>query len=162
MSRAQDQYADLYPSGFDYLCTAIASAVTSYAAGASVTNPTIGWIFVILTVLGTWISYSVMNAIRGTKFTEWNGFIYTTGVIAAFFLSRVLVELLPDNPFKAQIFVCGLLLWMLAFGSFLIWSDQTLLFQAVPSIAVFGLVGCYDTYREAVWFFFGFLLCFAT
>jgi hypothetical protein len=103
-----------------------------------------------------------MNAIRGTKFTEWNGFIYTAGVIAAFFLSRVLVELLPDNPFKAQIFVCGLLLWMLAFGSFLIWSDQTLLFQAVPSIAVFGLVGCYDTYREAVWFFFGFLLCFAT
>jgi transglutaminase-like putative cysteine protease len=103
-----------------------------------------------------------MTFVRGSKFAEWNGFVYTGGIIVAFFSSRVLVELLPENPFRAQIFVCGLLLWMLAFGSFLIWSDQTLLFQAVPSIAIFGLVGCYDTYRDAVWLFFGFLLCFAT
>lgn len=162
MSRQPDQYADLHPSGYDYLLTAIAGSVTSYAAGVSVASPTIGWIFVVLTILGTWISFAVMRAIRGTRVVAWNGFIYTGGVLAAFFLSRMLVETLPENPFKAQIFVCGMLLWMLAFGSFLIWSDQTLLFQAVPSIAIFGLVGCYDTYRDAVWMFFAFLLCFAT
>jgi hypothetical protein len=162
LKRRTDQYADLYPSGFDYLLTAIAGALTSISAGMSVANPTVGWIFVILTLLGVWISFAVMRTIQGTKLVGWSGFIYTAGVIAAFFSSRSLVELLPDNPFKAQIFVAGLLLWMLVFGSFLIWSDQTLLFQAVPSIAIFGLVGCYDTYRDATWMFFGFLLCFAT
>lgn len=160
--KVQDQYADLHPSGFDYLLTAIASVLTCYSAGMSVANETVGWIFVILSLLGIWISFAVMRTIRGSSFVEWNGFIYAGGVLAAFFSSRYLVTLLPENPFTAQIFVCGLLLWMLVFGSFLVWSDQTLLFQAVPSIAIFGLVGCYDTYRDAVWMFFGFLLCFAT
>jgi hypothetical protein len=162
VKRNTDQYADLHPSGFDYLLTAIAGSLTAYAAGMSVASQISGWIFVILSLLGVWISYAVMRTIRGTRFVEWNGFIYTGGVLAAFFAAPSLVTLLPDNPFKAQIFVCGLLLWMLVFGSYLIWSDQTLLFQAVPSIAVFGLVGCYDTYRDATWLFFGFLLCFAT
>lgn len=162
MNRATNQYADLDPSGFDYLLIAISGALTAYSAGVSVASPTIGWIFVVLILLGVWISFSVMRAIQGTKLVPWNGFVYTGGVVAAFFSARSLMPLLPDNPFVAQIFVCGLLLWMLAFGSFLIWSDQTLLFQAVPSIAIFGLVGCYDTYRNATWLFFGFLLCFAT
>ncbi|MBC8065937.1 MAG: transglutaminase domain-containing protein [Chlorobia bacterium] len=162
MKRTVDQYADLHPSGLDYLLTAISGALTAYAAGMSVANPTAGWIFVVLSLLGVWISFAVMRTIRGTGLVRWNGFIYTAGVLAAFFSAPSLMDLIPDNPFKAQIFVCGLLLWMLVFGSYLIWSDQTLLFQAVPSIAVFGLVGCYDTYRDATWLFFGFLLCFAT
>ncbi len=161
MNSKNDQYADLHPSGYDYLLTAIAGALTSYAAGVSVASSTIGWIFVVASGLGVWISYSVMRAIRGSKLVAWNGFIYTGGIIGAFFAAPSLVQMLPDNPFKAQIFVCGLLLWMLAFGSYLIWSDQTLLFQSVPTIAIFGLVGCYDTYKDAVWLFFGFLLCFA-
>ena len=162
MKRAQDQYADLYPSGFDYLLTAIAGGLTAFAAGMAVANQTIGWTFIILLLLGVWISYAVTRSLKSTRIGEWSGFVYTGGVLAAFFLARTLVNLLPDNPFTAQIFVCGLLLWMLVFGSFLIWNDQTLLFQAVPSIAIFGLVGCYDTYRDATWMFFGFLLCFAT
>lgn len=162
LNRTANQYADLDPSGYDYLLIAISGALTSYAAGAAVANTLIGWIFVVLTLLGVWISYAVMRAIQGTKIVPWNGFVYTGGIFAAFFSARSLMEMLPDNPFTAQIFVCGLLLWMLAFGSYLIWSDQTLLFQAVPSIAIFGLVGCYDTYRPATWLFFGFLLCFAT
>lgn len=162
MTRTHNQYADLDPSGYDYLLIAISAVLTAYSAGAAVANVTVGWIFVVLSLLGVWVSFTVMRAIQGTKVVKANGFIYTVGIFAAFFASRSLVELLPDNPFKAQIFVCGLLLWMLVFGSFLIWSDQTLLFQAVPSIAIFGLVGCYDTYRGATWLFFGFLLCFAT
>ncbi len=161
MNRAANQYADLDPSAFDYLLIAISGTLTAYSAGVSVASPTIGWIFVVLILLGVWVSFAVMQAIQGTKLVAWNGFIYTGGILAAFFSARSLVEFLPENPFTAQIFVCGLLLWMLAFGSFLIWSDQTLLFQAVPSIAIFGLVGCYDTYRNAVWLFFAFLLCFA-
>ncbi len=42
------------------------------------------------------------------------------------------------------------------------WRDSTLLFQAVPGIAIFGYVGTWDTYRYAPFMFFGFLLCFAT
>jgi hypothetical protein len=160
--RLSDQYVDLHPSGFDYLLTAIAGCLTAYAAGMSVSNPTIGWIFVVLNLLGVWISYAVTRSIQNTRIQSWSGFIYTAGMLGAFFSARSLVVMLPDNPFTAQIFVCGLLLWMLVFGSFLVWNDQTLLFQAVPSIAIFGLVGCYDTYRDATWMFFGFLLCFAT
>jgi len=156
-----DQYADLYPSGFDFLLTAIGVVVTAYSVGRAVSNDTVGYIFIVLALLGLWISFAFLRALRGTKLVAANGFMYAGVVALSFTASRWLCEFLPENPFKAQIAVCGSLCWMLVFGSFLIWSDQTLLFQAVPSIAIFGLVGCYDTYRNATWMFFVFLLTFA-
>jgi transglutaminase-like putative cysteine protease len=162
VSRTPDQYADLYPSGFDYLLTAISGVLTSYAVGMSVAYPLSGQVFMILSLLGVWISFAIMRTLRDTKLVQWNGFVYAGVVVSAFIFARPLCAMFPENPFTAQIFVCGALCWMLVFGSFLIWSDQTLLFQSVPSIAIFGLVGCYDTFRDATWMFFGFLLCFAT
>ena len=162
MKRSQDQYADLYPSAFDYGLTALSGVLTAYSAGMAVASQTAGYIFIVLSLLGVWISFVTVRASLSGKLTKANGFIYAVGVLAAFMLSRLLCDFIPENPFKAQIALCGALCWMLVFGSFLIWSDQTILFQAVPGIAIFGLVGCYDTYRGAVWMFFGFLLCFAT
>ncbi|MCC7230768.1 MAG: transglutaminase domain-containing protein [Fimbriimonadaceae bacterium] len=162
MRRQIDQFADLHPSGFDFVLTGLSGVMTAYSVGMSVGNTIAGNTFIVLTLLGTWISFALVKSWRSPKLIRLNGFLYTAGVLSAFFLARPLCEMFPDNPFKAQIFVCGALCWMLVFGSFLVWSDQTLLFQSVPSIAAFGLVGCYDTYRNATWFFFGFLLCFAT
>lgn len=162
MKRGIDQFADLYPSGFDYLLTAVAGVVTAYSVGRAVSNITIGYIFIVLLLLGLWVSFSFVRALRGGKLIRYNGFLYTGFVLISFLSSSALCDMLPENPFKAQIAICGALCWMLIFGSFLIWTDQTLLFQAVPCIAIFGLVGCYDTYRGATWMFFAFLLCFAT
>lgn len=161
MKVQSDQYADLYPSGLDFLLTAIGGVVTAFSVGRAVSNDVVGYIFIVLVLLGLWISFAFLRALRGTTLIKANGFMYAGVVALSFTVSRWLCDFLPDNPFKAQIAVCGALCWMLAFGSFLIWTDQTLLFQAVPSIAIFGLVGCYDTFRNATWMFFVFLLTFA-
>lgn len=51
---------------------------------------------------------------------------------------------------------------MLSLASFVCWRDATLLFQSVPCIALFGLVGTYDTFKASPYLFFGFLLALAT
>jgi len=70
--------------------------------------------------------------------------------------------MLPQGGFPRQLMAASWLGWMLVLGSFVTWRDATLLFQAIPSIALFGLVGCYDTFRDVTFAFFGFLMCLAT
>ena len=42
------------------------------------------------------------------------------------------------------------------------WRDGTLLFPCVPAVALFSLVGSWDSFKGATFAFFGFLLSFAT
>ncbi|MFQ3677545.1 MAG: transglutaminase domain-containing protein, partial [Fimbriimonadaceae bacterium] len=53
--------------------------------------------------------------------------------------------------------VTGILAWMLALGSFAGWRDSTMAFQAVPGLALFGLVGAFNTFLAAPIVFFVFL-----
>jgi hypothetical protein len=87
---------------------------------------------------------------------------YAAATISAVFFTSSLNNLLPEGGIPDDVMATGWLCWMLAFGSFFTWRDRTLLFQAVPTIALFGLIGCYDTYAPAPFLFFGFLLCLAT
>lgn len=67
----------------------------------------------------------------------------------------------PAETFPRELAPSAWLLWMTIIGAFFIWRDGTLLFQAIPALAMFGFVGCYDTFKGVVFLFFIFLVCFA-
>jgi transglutaminase-like putative cysteine protease len=133
-----------------------------YSAGMSIESPAIGYFCSALILLGTIFSYSIRTLIGGSKLVKIDGLLYAVAATCSIVFAPTLITFMPDNGFPLTMAAAGGLCWMLVFGSFLSWRDGTLLFQAVPNIAIFGLVGCYDTYRNVVFAFFGFLICLCT
>lgn len=133
-----------------------------YAAGMAVGAPESGQVFVLLVAIGGCVSYLIRRVFESRKLIKFDALFYTVAAACGIFFSSNLNSVLPGDGIPQDVTTAGWLCWMMAAGSFFIWRDRTLLFQAVPTIALFGLVGCYDTYAPAPFFFFGFLLCLAT
>ncbi|HVL39050.1 MAG TPA: transglutaminase domain-containing protein [Fimbriimonadaceae bacterium] len=146
----------------DYVLSATGSALATYSAGMALSNAPLGLFFTGFVILGTFFSYFMSRVFRTPGAQLASGFLYAAALLIAFFLARRFNAMLPDGGFPWQLMVGGMLCWMLMFGSFFAWRDSTLLFQAVPSIALFGMVGTWDTFQGAVVAFFVFLLCLAT
>lgn len=146
----------------DYLLTAVGSVLAVYSGGMSIGSPAISTFAATFVVLGTLFSYSVRILAEKSLVVKADGVLYGFAIVAAVFFSTELGQFMPEGGFPRQLVTGGILTWMLIFGSFLSWRDGTLLFQAIPSIALFGLVGCYDTFRSATFAFFGFLICLCT
>ena len=149
-------------STLDFLLMMFGSMLAVYSAGESVAQPQVGWYFVRLVCFGCIVSYVVRQVASKTKFIRIDGILYALLAIYATFNVSGLNTLLPGEPFPRELQAAAYLSWMLTLGSFVAWRDGTLLFQAVPAMALFGLVGCYDTFRDVTFAFFGFLLCLAT
>lgn len=147
---------------FDFLLIGTGSSLAAWSAGQSIGNTDISWFFVRLVLFGTAVSYLMRTAFKGGWVLKLDGILYALGAAGAVYFALPLNAMLPGDTFPRELVAAGWLGWMLSFGAFLTWRDGTLLFQAVPAIALFGLVGCYDTYRDVVWTFFGYLLCLAT
>jgi hypothetical protein len=137
------------------------SALALYTAGQGVNQPLAGWILIGVLSFGTATSFLLSRLLKNTPFVVLDAWIYLGAALVAFFFQSSLNLILPEDSFSPEIWTCGLLCWMLALGSFGTWRDGPLLFQAVPGLALFGLVGVYDTFSEAPFFFFGYLLCLA-
>lgn len=146
----------------DYLLTGIYSCLAAYATGVSVGSVSAAWMFVGIIVAGTLFSFVVQWVMGEQTATRWDGIFYLGVATATFAFRADLAKIVPDQPFVDQLLHTGTLCWMLALGSFFTWRDGTLLFQAVPSIALFGMVGAFDTFKPAPILFFAFLLCLAT
>ncbi|RYG49569.1 DUF4129 domain-containing protein [bacterium] len=146
----------------DFLLMGVGSSLAVWSAGQSIQNVDISWFYVRLVVFGTITSYLVRSAFRGQKLLGFDGILYALAAAGSVYYANALNTTLPGDTFPRELIAAGWLGWMLSFGAFLTWRDGTLLFQAVPAIAMFGLVGCYDTYRDVVWTFFGYLVCLAT
>jgi hypothetical protein len=149
-------------STLDFLLMMFGSMLAVYSAGESVAQPQVGWFFVRLVCFGCVVSYVIRQLAGKSKFIRIDGVLYTLLAIYATFNVNSLNTLLPGEPFPRELQAAAYLSWMLTLGSFVAWRDGTLLFQAVPAMALFGLVGCYDTFRDVTFAFFGFLLCLAT
>lgn len=149
-------------STLDFLLMMFGSMLAVYSAGESVAQPQIGWYFVRLICFGCIVSYVVRQVASKTRFIRIDGVLYALLAIYATFNVTSLNTLLPGEPFPRELQAAAYLSWMLTLGSFVAWRDGTLLFQAVPAMALFGLVGCYDTFRDVTFAFFGFLLCLST
>lgn len=144
----------------DYMLLFVAIFLASFSVGFGLGVPQIGYYFIAITAVGTIFSYFM----RSISASYWwlDGVLYLFGAIFAAISNADLNALLPSDGFPPQLRVAGWLCWMMAFGSFFTWRDSTVLFQAVPSIAIFGLVGTWDTFKNAPYLFFAFLLCYST
>lgn len=139
----------------------VGSCLAAYSGGMSIGQPAISQFFVLFIVAGTLFSLLVRTMIRNSRWINADGLLYGLALAVAIFFINDLNRILNEGGFPRQLMAAAWLCWMLALGSFVTWRDGTLLFQAVPSIALFGLVGCYDTFREVTFAFFGFLICLA-
>ncbi|CAN5494484.1 hypothetical protein BH11ARM2_BH11ARM2_22410 [soil metagenome] len=146
----------------DFLLMGIGSSLAAWSAGQSIGNTDVSWFFVRLVLFGTAVSYLMRTAFKGNRILGLDGIFYAVSAAGVVFYAIPLNTVLPGDAFPRELLAAGWLAWMLSFGAFLTWRDGTLLFQSVPAIAMFGLVGCYDTYRDVVWTFFGYLICLAT
>lgn len=147
---------------FDYLLSAVSAILAAYTAGMGISQPKIGLFFTIGILIGSLLSYGLGRLLRDKPAIKLDGLLYALFAIGAIAFVKPLNSLLPEGGFAPQLMVGGLLSWMLMLGSFATWRDFSLLFQAVPSIALFGLGGVWDTFKGATILFFGFLLCTAT
>lgn len=146
----------------DLLLSGASSAVAVYAAGISLASEPNAWFFTYIAIAGTLLSLIAVALAKKTKWLEADTFVYLAAAVISVFGMSWLNSMSPDAIYSGPLRMAGVLSWMLAFGSFAVWRDQTMLFQAVPAVALFGLVGCYDTFRASVVYFFAFLVFQAT
>jgi hypothetical protein len=146
----------------DYVLMSVCSCLAVYSAGMSINQPSISYFCVILVLLGAGVSYGVRVLSINSPWIKLDAVFYSAAVIGAIFFSTELRMIMPEGGFPREMGAAGWLTWMLILGSFATWQDSTLLFQAIPALALFGLIGCYETYKGATLAFFGFLICLAT
>ena len=145
----------------DYALMGLGSSLAAYTAGMSIGREDTAQFLATGTLLGTALSYLVRTLFGNTSAVKVDGILYSAAIGCAVVGFPTLNGLLPDEGFARDVMMAGVLAWMIVLGSVMTWRDGTLLFQAIPSVALFGLVGCYDTYAWAPYLFFGFLVCLA-
>ncbi|MFY9234867.1 MAG: transglutaminaseTgpA domain-containing protein [Fimbriimonadaceae bacterium] len=146
----------------DFALSGLASLLAVFSMGEGLGESPIGRFFAIGIILATPLAYFLQRMLRDEVAGYVGATLYAVAVIAGFVLARPLNNLLPLPGIEPQLALAGRMSFMLMFGSLFAWRDGTLLFQAVPSIALFGMVGSWDTFGEAPIAFFAFLLCIAT
>ena len=145
----------------DYVLMGVGSCLAAYTAGMSIGRQDTAQFLATGVLAGTALSYLVRTLLGNTSVVKVDGILYAAAIGCAIVGFNVLNSFLPDEGFARDVMMAGVLSWMIVLGSVLTWRDGTLLFQAIPSVALFGLVGCYDTYLYAPYLFFGFLVCLA-
>lgn len=145
----------------DYVLTAVLGSLALFTLGQGIAQPVVGIITGSIYCIGTGVSFLIAIRVRGTKFAGYDAMIYGCIALFAVFGQPLLNQLLPEDSFPIELRSAGMVTWLLSLGSFAAWRDATRLFQAVPALALFGLVGVYDTYPAAPFIFFGYLLCLA-
>ena len=145
----------------DYALMGVGSGLAAYTAGMSIGREDTAQFLAFGVLLGTALSYLVRTLLGSRSIVKVDGILYAAAIGCAVVGSGTLNGFLPEEGFARDVMMAGILAWMLVLGSALTWRDGTLLFQAIPSVALFGLVGCYDTYALAPYLFFGFLVCLA-
>lgn len=146
----------------DHALSLVSTLLVLYSVGISIAQPALSLFFCASVFVGSLVGLAMAATVRQTRWGALDAWLYALVALAAVFASPSLNELLPGEGFDRRILVANTLAWMVVFGSFFTWRDQTLIFQAVPCIALFGLVGAFDTYKGATLLFFIFLLSIAT
>jgi len=144
----------------DFLLSMVSSGLAAYTVGQGIKIPNAIYIFGGLIVVGTVVS-AIAHFLIPSRFHWIGGVMYLLVAVGSIAAMEPLNAVFPDEGFPRVLLLAGGLSWMMSFGSFFLWSESTLTFQAVPAIALFGLVGAWDTFSGAPFAFFAFLICFA-
>jgi len=145
----------------DFALSAVGACLAVYAVGQTLSKPAIGLFYIAGIVLGVLVSYGIERTGLDRRLGALGTVLHLLGAFAAVFLSRRLNVYLPDEGFPRELTISAALCWMILFGSWTAWSDGRLLFQAVPCISLFALVGAIDSFGGATFAFFLFLTCAA-
>jgi transglutaminase-like putative cysteine protease len=146
----------------DFLLMTAGTCLAAYSGSLALSQPNIGFFAVIAIALGATSSYAIRKLLLAKPLIRIDGVLYAAAIVSAFLFARDLSRLMPDGGYPSDVMAAGWITWMLILGSFFTWQDSTLLFQAIPAIAFFGLSGIYDTFKAVTFAFFGFVLCLAT
>ena len=147
---------------FDFMLVAVAALTAVYSGGQAVIVNIVSILGVVGVLLGITMSYLFRRLLEGSKLLTLDWIPYTVVMVCCVVFVRELNSAFPEETFPRELMPSSWLFWMLTLGSFFVWSDRTLLFHAIPALAMFGFVACYDTFRPVIFFFFIYLICFAT
>lgn len=154
---------DMKRNSLDFLLAAIGGLTVTYALGMSIASSKLATVFTLLFAASTSIGYLLSLKYPSTKAHTISAWLYVFVSLASPLFARGLNGFLPDGGFPRElIFSAGPLIWMLILGGLFAWTDGALSFQSVPVIALFGLVGAFNTFQPAVFLFFVFLVCAAS
>ena len=146
----------------DYVISWLASSLAAWSCGQAVGSDTVSILGLGIVTVGSLLSFLARSIGSEKKWTGLAGPLYCVAAWAAFlgvrFINGAVFE---EGTFPMELLPSSWLYWMILFGTFFLWRDGTLIFHLVPALAMFGFVGCYDTFRPVVVLFFIFLVCFA-
>ncbi|MCC6442487.1 MAG: transglutaminase domain-containing protein [Armatimonadetes bacterium] len=131
------------------------SAINSTLEDPAFTNLTFG-----LTILGFAVSLFLYRFQANTRMAEW-GML----VVAAFYFGyavathRSVSVFMPSAAVgSSDLSLAVFLMWMAVFRSYLLISEDRLLFTCVPTIAILGLIGTNNLNNEIIVYFFVFII----
>jgi len=142
----------LQPGPIDFLLAALAASCAVYAAGMGVYKPSIALFAVGGIAAGTLVGFLLSSLVPSLR--SGGSFLYVCAVAGAVILAPALNRMLPDGGFPEMLVIATVLIWMAILGAFFAWNESSMLFQSVPSVALFGMVGAWDTFAGAKWLFY--------
>ncbi len=145
----------------DHVLAALACLLAVYSIGMSLNSSGIATFFTVGILLTATSGYAIAKQVRGTKIANYDCYFWAVAGALTTGLVNVLNGLLPDEGFPFELLAAAVLCWLLLVGNLFAWRDQTLLFLSLPCIAIFGLVGTFDTFKLATVLFFLFMLTIA-
>lgn len=148
-------------SWFDHFLVTVGCVLATFSIGQSLGKTDLAVFLATGTIAGALAGFLIERFVRNTKVAQLDGYLWAgLALFSALFVMR-LNRFLPEEGFPFQIVAAGALCWMIIFCSAVSWRDQTTLFLILPCIALFGLVGTFDTFKIATGLFFIFLVCAA-
>lgn len=145
----------------DYLLAICASGSAAYSLGMSLGKGDLATTLLTMVVVATVIGALVGQAVKNTKIYTWDGALAGVTCLALFTQTFRINSMLPDEGFPFSLIVGCTLTLLIVGGGLWAWRDGTLLFTSLPSLAMFGLVGTFDTYKPGTFLFFIYLICTA-
>lgn len=142
----------------DHLLVMVGGTTSTFAIGMSLGKPTLAWTLAILVVIGSMIGYGLSQALKDNPIIRWDAGLFTILGFSSFLFILPLNRILPEEGFPFGVAAGGALSWMIILCSMATWRDRTLLFVSLPCIALYGLVGTFDTYSLGTGMFFAFLV----
>ncbi len=144
-------------SFFDTALVMVGCGMAVFAIGMSLSKPNLSLLLTLGVVLSLALGYWLSRAADRHGLAAADGYLWTVLAIVSIATIWPLNQILPEEGFPFQLIVGGWLCWMILLCGAVSWRDQTLLFLNLPCLAIFGLVGVFDTFPPATIMFFGFL-----
>jgi len=130
------------------------SAVNSTIEEAAFANLTFA-----LTTIGFVVSILLYRVRINARLAEWAMFVLAAAYIGHSFASFGSAPFLPQGAASSSdLSLATILMWMAIFRSFLLISEDRLLFTCVPTIAILGLIATSNLNNEIIVYFFMFII----